>query len=54
MSINWTQFSAGIICICVGVLSYIGYIDYWLSYVLIGFASLTVLVDWTKQRIVID
>jgi hypothetical protein len=54
MSINWTQFSAGIICICVGIFSYIECLNHWLSYALIGIASLAVLVDWTKQRTMID
>jgi hypothetical protein len=54
MSINWTQFSAGMICICIGFFSYIGYINYGFSYALIGIVSLVVLVDWAKQRTMID
>lgn len=50
MSVNWTQFSAGIVCLLVGTTAYIGYLDAWISYSLVGVASLAVVVDWLNHR----
>jgi hypothetical protein len=50
MSVNWTQFSAGIVCVLVGITAYIGSLDSVISYSLVGVASLAVIVDWVKHR----
>jgi hypothetical protein len=54
MNINWTRFNAGIVCLLSGIASYVDVIDYWMSYVLVGIASLAVLCDWMKQRHIIE
>lgn len=54
MSVNWTQFSAGIVCILVAITAYTGYIDSWISYSLVSVASLAVVVDWLNHRYTIE